>query len=53
MKLVGYQQPTCLLDKMEFVVGISSLSCELFSLSDAAFFHVRAAQLYTENGVWI
>ena len=53
MKLVGYQQPTCLLVKMEFVVGISSLSCELFSLSDAAFFHVRAAQLYTENGVWI
>jgi len=32
MKLVGYQQPTCLCVKMEFVVGTISLSCELFSL---------------------
>jgi len=31
MKLVGYQQPTCLCVKMEFVVGTISLSCELCS----------------------
>jgi len=30
MKLVGYQQPTCLCVKMEFVVGTISISCELF-----------------------
>jgi len=35
MKLVGYQQPTCLCVKMEFVVGTISLSCELFSFSKA------------------
>ena len=35
MKLVGYQQPTCLCVKMEFVVGTISLSCELFSLFKA------------------
>jgi len=35
MKRVGYQQPTCLCVKMEFVVGTISLSCELFSLSKA------------------
>jgi len=29
-KLVGYQQPTCLCVKMEFVVGTISLSCELY-----------------------
>jgi len=29
MKLVGYQQPTCLCVKMEFVVRTISLSCEL------------------------
>jgi len=33
MKLVRYQQPTCLCVKMEFVVGIISLACELYSLS--------------------
>jgi len=27
MKLVGYQQPTCLCVIMEFVVGTISLSC--------------------------
>jgi len=32
MKVVGYQQPTCLCVRMEFVVGTISLSCELFSL---------------------
>ena len=53
MKLGGYQQPTCLCVKMEFVVGTSSLSCELFSLSEAAFVHVRPAQLCTKNGVSI
>ena len=34
-KLFGYQQPSCLCVKMEFVVGTTSLSCELFSLSKA------------------
>ena len=34
-KLVGYQQPTSLCVKMDFVVGTISLSCELFSLSKA------------------
>jgi len=29
-KLVGYQQPTCLCVKMEFVVGTILLSCELY-----------------------
>ena len=33
MKPVGYQQPTCVCVKMEFVVGTISLSCELYSLS--------------------
>jgi len=49
MKLVGYQQPTCLCVKLEFVVGTISLSCELCSFSKAAFVHVRSAQLCTEN----
>ena len=53
MKLVGYQQPTCLCVMMEFVVGTISLSCELCSLSKAAFVHVRPAQLCTENGISI
>jgi len=52
-KLVGYQQPTCLCVMMEFVDGTISLSCELYSLSKAAFAHVRLAQLCTENGVSI
>jgi len=37
MKRVGYQQPTCLCVKMEFMVGIISLSCELYSLSWSCF----------------
>jgi len=53
MKLVGYQQPTCLCAMMEFVVGTTSLSCGLCSLSKAAFVHVRPAQLWTENGISI
>ena len=53
MKLVGYQQPTCLCVMMEFVVGTISLSCELYSLSKAAFAHVRLAQLCAENGISI
>ena len=32
-KLVGYQQPTCLCVKMEFMVGTISLSRGLYSLS--------------------
>jgi len=32
-KLVSYQQPTCLSVKVELVVGIILLSCELYSLS--------------------
>ena len=35
---------------MEFVVGTISLSCELCSLSKAAFVHVRPEQLCTEAG---
>jgi len=53
MKLVVYQQPTWPCLKMEFVVRTISLSCELFSLSKAAFLHVGPAQLCTENGVSI
>jgi len=53
MKLVGYQLPTCLCVKMEFVVGTISLSCELCSLSKAAFVHVGPAQLCTENSISI
>jgi len=53
MKLVGNQQATCLCVTMEFVVGTISLSCELCSLSKAAFVHVRPAQLCTENGISI
>jgi len=37
MKPVGYQQPTCLCVKMEFVFGTISLSCELHSLSWSCF----------------
>jgi len=40
MKPVGYQQPTCLCFKMEFVVRTISLSGELYSLSKADFVHV-------------
>jgi len=36
-KPVGYQQPTCLCVKMEFVFGVISLSCELYSLSWSYF----------------
>ena len=36
---------------MEFVVRTISVSCELFSLSKAAFVHVGPAQLCAENGV--
>jgi len=53
MKLVGYQQPTCLCVMTEFVIGTISLSCELCSLSTAAFVHVRPAQSCTENGISI
>jgi len=37
MKLVGYQQPTCLCVRMEFVVRIISLSSELYSVSWSCF----------------
>jgi len=37
MTLVGYQQPTCLCVRMEFVVGIISFSCELYSVSWSCF----------------
>jgi len=36
-KLVDYYQPTCHWVRMEFVVGTSLLSCELFSLSWSCF----------------
>jgi len=38
-KLVGYQQPTCLCVKMEFVVRTISLLCELFFYGNV-FVHV-------------
>ena len=53
MKVVGYQQPTCLCVMIVIVVGTIPLSCELCSLSKAAFVHVRPAQLCTENGISI
>jgi len=53
MKLVGYQQPTCLCVMTEFVIGTILLSCELCLLSKAAFVHVRPAQLCMENGISI
>jgi len=53
MKLIGFQQPDWLCVMMEFVVGTISLSCELRSLSKAAFVHVRLAQLCAENGISI
>jgi len=37
MKLVGYQLPTYLCVKMEFVVGIISLSREFYSISWSCF----------------
>jgi len=39
MKLVAYQQPTCLCVHMEWVVGSRtiSLSCEFYSLSGSCF----------------
>jgi len=45
IKLVGYQQPTCVCVKMEFVVGTISISYESSSLSKAVFVHVWPAQL--------
>jgi len=53
MKLVGYQQSTCICVMMEFVVAAISLSCELCSHTKAAFVHVTPAQLWTENGISI
>jgi len=53
IKLVGYQQPTWLCVEMEFVVRTISLSCELFSLSKAAFVQVGTVQLCTEDGISI
>jgi len=44
MKLVGYQQPTCLCVKMEFVVGTNCIH-----FRGAVFVHVGSAQLRTEN----
>ena len=51
-KIITYLS-TCLCVKMEFVVGITPLPCELYSLSNAAFVYVRPAQLCIENGVSI
>jgi len=53
IKLVGYQQPTCLCVKMEFVVGNYFAFMWIVSFSKAAFVHVRPAQLCTEDGVSI
>jgi len=51
--MVNPRLPTCLCVKMEFVDGTISLSCELRSLSKAAFVHVRPAELCTESGISI
>ena len=51
-KLVGYQQPTCLCVKMEFVAGTISLSCELFSLSKARA-DLKPMQLYWAPRLWV
>jgi len=51
LKPVGYQQPTRLCVKMEFVAATISPSYELYSLSKAAFVHVGLVQLCTGNGV--
>jgi len=53
MKLVCYQQPTCLCVKMEFVVGIISLSCELYSLSWSCFRSRGFGTIVYGNGVSI
>jgi len=37
MKIIGYQQPTCLCVRMEFVFGNISFSYELFSHSCSCF----------------
>jgi len=37
MKLIGYQQPTCLCVKMDIVIEKISFSCELYSLSWGCF----------------
>jgi len=50
-ELVGYQQPSCLRAKMEFVVGTISLLCNCTHIRAAVFVHVGAAKLCTENGV--
>jgi len=54
MKLVGYQQPTCLCIKMEFVAGTISLSCELFSLSKgrAGLKPIHPMQLHWVPHLW-
>jgi len=46
MKLLGYQQRTCLCVKMEFMDETISLPFELFSLTETAFVHVRPAQFF-------
>jgi len=51
VKLVGYQQPTCLCVKMEFLVGTISLSCELHSLSWSCFRSRGVGAMVYGNGV--
>jgi len=53
MKQVVYQQPTCVCVKMEFMVGIISLSCEMYRFRGAVFVHLGPTQLCVENGVSI
>ena len=48
-ELVGYQQPSCLRLKMEFVFGTSSLSCNCFHIRSAVFVRVVPAIVY---GKW-
>ena len=53
MKQVVYQQPTCVCVKMEFMVGIISLSYEMYRFRGAVFVHLGPTQLCVENGVSI
>ena len=52
MKLVGYQQPPCLCVEMEFVVGMISLSCDLYSLSWSCFRSCGVGTVVYGNGVF-
>ena len=51
LSTAGYQQPSCLCVKMEFVIWTISLSCELCSISWSCFRSCGVGTTCTENGV--